>query len=78
MRILVANSTSPITKPESVQKPGFDTSGLTGVQPTAPNDKSFPPDPISPKTLTSKPECVPGYHWDNSQQECVADSTNSP
>jgi hypothetical protein len=27
-----------------------------------------------PSISLSQPECVPGYHWDNSQLQCVADS----
>jgi len=29
----------------------------------------------SPSLTPSNPECVPGYHWDNSQLKCISDHT---
>jgi hypothetical protein len=29
----------------------------------------------SPSLTPSNPECVPGYHWDNSQLKCISDQT---
>jgi hypothetical protein len=35
--------------------------------------------PVTPPTNpASQPECVPGFHWDNSQQQCIADSKSDP
>jgi hypothetical protein len=35
--------------------------------------------PVTPAANpASQPECEPGFHWDNSQQQCIADSKSDP
>jgi PsbP-like protein len=40
---------------------------LTSTPPT-----SNAPATTSPPAISSEPECVPGFHWDNSQRQCVS------
>jgi hypothetical protein len=32
---------------------------------------SYTPATTSPPAIPSQPECVPGFHWDNSQRQCL-------
>jgi hypothetical protein len=54
---------------QSSGSPGNNAIGQQGGASTRGNSAGVEKPLVQP----SQPECVPGYHWDTSQQKCVAD-----
>jgi hypothetical protein len=65
------NTTGDLPLEVGPSKFGQDTQN--SVPPASTNPPVTPP--VNP---ASQPECVPGFHWDNSQQQCIADSKSDP
>jgi hypothetical protein len=60
--------------------PSTQSGGITGTNTSpTPSPTAAPTSEPSSATTTnsppSNPECVPGYHWDNSQLKCIPDHT---
>jgi hypothetical protein len=65
------NTTGDLPLEVGPSKFGQDTQN--SIPPASTNPPVTPP-----ANPASQPECVPGYHWDNSQQQCIADSKSDP
>jgi hypothetical protein len=65
------NTTGDLPLEVGPSKFGQDTQN--SIPPASTNPPVTPP-----ANPASQPECVPGFHWDNSQQQCVADTKSDP